>query len=79
VGTSLLASKRQKVLALIKESGRAQEYSVDVLTRLYYAGPKYATAWIMQKKHFKNMETYVDHWKEAKQAVAEATAEGAYA
>jgi soluble lytic murein transglycosylase-like protein len=79
VGTALLASKRAKVLELIKQSGRTQEYTPDVLTRLYYAGPKYATAWILKKTHFKNMETYVDHWKEARQAVAEAMAEGAYA
>lgn len=79
VGTTLLASKRQKVLELIKQSSRTQEYTPDVLTRLYYAGPKYATAWILKKQHFKNLETYVDHWKEARQAVAEATAEGAYA
>lgn len=79
VGTALLAAKRAKVMELIKKSGRTQEYTPDVLTRLYYAGPKYATAWILKKTHFKNMETYVDHWKEARQAVAEATAEGAYA
>lgn len=79
VGTALLASKRKKVMELIKQSGRTQEYTPDVLTRLYYAGPKYATAWILKKTHFKNMETYVDHWKEARQAVAEAMAEGAYA
>lgn len=79
VGTALLASKRKKVLELITQSKRQQEYSPDVLTRLYYAGPKYATAWILTKTHFKNMETYVDHWKEARQAVAEAMAEGAYA
>lgn len=79
VGTYLLASKYKKVLELIKQSGRKQEYTPDVLLRLYYAGPKYATAWILKKTHFKNMETYVDHWKEARQAVAEAMAEGAYA
>lgn len=79
VGTALLASKRKKVLELIAQSKRQQEYTPDVLTRLYYAGPKYATAWILNKTHFRNMETYVDHWKEARQAVAEATAEGAYA
>lgn len=80
VGTLLLAAKRKKVLELIAQSKRQQEYSPDVLTRLYYAGPKYATAWILSKTHFKNMETYVDHWKEARQAVAEAMAEGgAYA
>ena len=79
VGTAVLADHRQKVLALIKASGRTQEYTPDVLTRLYYAGPKYATAWIQKGTHFKNMETYVDHWKEARQAVAEAMAEGAYA
>jgi len=79
VGTYLLATKRAKVLELIKKSGRKQEYTPDVLTRLYYAGPKYATAWILKGTHFKNMETYVDHWKEARQAVAEAMAEGAYA
>lgn len=79
VGTYLLASKYKKVLELIKQSGRTQEYSPDVLLRLYYAGPKYATAWILKKTHFKNMETYVDHWQEARKAVAEAMAEGAYA
>lgn len=79
VGTALLASKYKKVLELIKQSGRTQEYTPDVLLRLYYAGPKYATAWILKKQHFKNMETYVDHWKEARQAVAAAMAEGAYA
>lgn len=79
VGTYLLAQKRAKVLELIKQAGRTQEYTPDVLTRLYYAGPKYATAWILKKTHFKNMETYVDHWKEARQAVAEAMSEGAYA
>ena len=79
VGTALLASKRKKVMELIAQSKRQQEYTPDVLTRLYYAGPKYATAWILNKTHFRNMETYVDHWKEARQAVAEATAEGAYA
>jgi soluble lytic murein transglycosylase-like protein len=78
VGTHLLASKRKTVLALIQKSGRKQEYTSDVLTRLYYAGPKYAQAWILKGTHFKNMETYVDHWKEAKQAVAEAMTEGAY-
>ncbi len=79
VGTALLAAKRQKVLSLIKQSKRKQEYTADVLTRLYYAGPKYATDWILNKTHFKNMETYVDHWKEARQAVAESMAQGAYA
>lgn len=78
-GTAILADHRAKVLQLIKKSGRTQEYTPDVLMRLYYAGPKYATAWILKKTHFKNMETYVDHWKKARQAVAEAMAEGAYA
>lgn len=79
VGTYLLAAKRKAVLDLIAKAGRQQEYDVATLTRLYYAGPKYATAWILNKTHFRNMETYVDHWKEAKQAIAEAMAEGAYA
>lgn len=80
VGTAIYAAHRAKVMELIKQSGRQQEYTPDVLTRLYYAGPKYATAWILKGTHFKNMETYVDHWKEARQAVAEAMAEGgAYA
>ena len=79
IGTALLATKRQKVMDLIKQSGRKQEYTSDVLTRLYYAGPKYATDWILKKTHFRNMETYVDHWKEARQAVAESMASGTYA
>lgn len=80
VGTAIYAAHRAKVMELIKQSGRQQQYTPDVLTRLYYAGPKYATAWILKGTHFKNMETYVDHWKEARQAVAEAMAEGgAYA
>ncbi len=79
VGTYVYAAKRKAVLDLLKKTKRTQEYDPATLTRLYYAGPKYATAWILKGQHFKNMETYVDHWKEAKQAVAEATASGAYA
>lgn len=79
VGTALLAAKRAKVLELVKQSPRKQEYDAGILTRLYYAGPKYATAWILKKQHFKNMEAYVDHWVEARQGVAEAIAEGTYA
>lgn len=78
VGTALLAAKRQKVMKLIAQSKRKQEYTPDVLTRLYYAGPKYATDWILKGTHFRNMETYVNHWIEARQAVAETMASGAY-
>lgn len=79
VGTYVYAAKRKAVLDLLKKTTRKQEYDPATLIRLYYAGPKYAIAWITKGQHFKNMETYVDHWKEAKQAIAEATAEGAYA
>lgn len=79
VGTYVYAAKRKAVLDLLAKTKRTQEYDPATLIRLYYAGPKYAIAWITKGQHFKNMETYVDHWKEAKQAVAEATAEGAYA
>lgn len=79
VGTAVYAAKRKAVLDLLAKTTRQQEYDPATLIRLYYAGPKYAIAWITKGQHFKNMETYVDHWKEAKQAIAEATAEGAYA
>jgi hypothetical protein len=79
VGTYIYAAKRKAVLALLAKTTRKQEYDPATLIRLYYAGPKYAIAWITKGQHFKNLETYVDHWKEAKQAVAEATASGAYA
>lgn len=78
VGTYVLAAKRKAVMDLLKKTTRKQEYDLATLVRLYYAGPKYAAAWITKGQHFKNMETYVDHWKEAKQAVAEAFAEGVY-
>jgi hypothetical protein len=79
VGTYIYAAKRKAVMALLAKTSRKQEYDVATLTRLYYAGPKYAAAWILKAQHFKNLEVYVDRWKQAKQAVAEATAEGAYA
>jgi len=79
VGTYIYAAKRKAVLDLLKKTTRKQEYDPATLIRLYYAGPKYAIAWIAKGQHFKNLEVYVDHWKEAKQAVAEATAAGAYA
>lgn len=79
VGTYVYAAKRKAVADLLTKTKRPQEYDPATLTRLYYAGPKYATAWIMDGTHFRNMETYVEHWKEAKQAIAEAMAEGAYA
>jgi soluble lytic murein transglycosylase-like protein len=79
VGTYIYAAKRKAVLDLLKKTTRKQEYDPATLIRLYYAGPKYAIAWITKGQHFKNLEVYVDHWQTAKQAVAEATAEGAYA
>jgi hypothetical protein len=78
VGTYIYAAKRKAVMELLKKTGRKQEYDLATLTRLYYAGPKYAAAWILKGQHFKNLEVYVDHWRQAKQAVAQATAEGAY-
>jgi soluble lytic murein transglycosylase-like protein len=79
VGTYVLAAKRKAVMALLKKTTRPQEYDLATLVRLYYAGPKYAAAWITKGQHFKNLEVYVDHWQTAKRAVADAISEGAYA
>lgn len=81
VGTYVLASKLKAVKALVAQSTRKQPYDLGVLMRLYYAGPKYAKAFILKGTHFKNMETYVDHWLAARNAVAEVIGEkgGAYA
>lgn len=69
VGTYLLASKRKAVQALLAKTKRKQEYDLGTLTRLYYVGPKYAEAWILKGQHFKNLEVYADHWREAYEAV----------
>lgn len=69
VGTYLLASKRKAVQALLAKTTRKQEYDLGTLTRLYYVGPKYAEAWILKGQHFKNLEVYADHWREAYEAV----------
>lgn len=69
VGTYLLASKRKAVQALLAKTKRKQEYDLGTLTRLYYVGPKYAEAWIMKGQHFKNLEVYADHWRDAYEAV----------
>lgn len=81
VGTYLLAAKLKAVKTLVAQSTRTQPYDLGVLLRLYYAGPKYARAFILKGTHFKNMETYVDHWLAARNAVAEVIGEkgGAYA
>ncbi len=79
VGTLIYAAKRQAVLKLLTQTNRQQTYSPDVLIRMYYAGPKYATAWILNGTHFKDMEVYADHWKAAKDAIAQAMAANAYA
>lgn len=71
VGTYLLASKRKAVQALLAKTKRKQEYDLGTLTRLYYVGPKYAEAWILKGQHFKNLEVYADHWRDAYQAVVQ--------
>jgi soluble lytic murein transglycosylase-like protein len=71
VGTYLLASKRKAVQALLAKTKRKQEYDLGTLTRLYYVGPKYAEAWILKGQHFKNLEVYADHWRDAYNAIAE--------
>lgn len=72
IGTYLYAAKRKAVEALLKKTTRKQVYDLATLTRLYYVGPKYATAWIMKGQHFKDMEVYADHWMEAKKAIQSA-------
>lgn len=80
VGSYLLAQYRKRVMEIVKAVNRPQEYTLDILTRLYYAGPKYTETYIRTGKPFKNMDTYIEHWKQARQAVAAAMAEGgAYA
>lgn len=86
VGTYILAAFRQRVLDAIKANPVKQFHDVSTLTRLRYAGPKYVDDMLAKAKKtedtahpFKNAETYIDHWKEAKQGVAEALAANAYA
>jgi soluble lytic murein transglycosylase-like protein len=86
VGTAIFAAYRQRVLDAIKKNPVAQAHDVGTLTRLRYAGPKYVDSMLAKAKTtadtvhpFKNAEVYVDHWKEAKQGVAEALAAGTYA
>lgn len=86
VGTYILAAFRQRVLDAIKANPVKQFHDVSTLTRLRYAGPKYVDSMLAKAKKtedtahpFKNAEVYIDHWKEAKQGVAEALAANAYA
>ncbi len=82
VGTELYADARKHVAALVAKSAVPQwkqAHSLDTLTRLYYAGPRYVTETLQKAqstedtKHlFRNSETYVDHWRNAMQAVREA-------
>jgi len=86
VGTYILKSYRDKVLALVKKSPVAQVHDLATLTRLYYAGPKYVDNMLRKAKTkeetahpFKNAEVYIDHWRDAMLAVAEVYGAAAYA
>jgi|WetSurMetagenome_2_1015567.scaffolds.fasta_scaffold01699_16 soluble lytic murein transglycosylase-like protein len=77
VGTLILKKYRDTVKGLVDGSKVAQAHSLDTITRLYYAGPKYVQDTLKKAKttedtkhFFKNSETYVDHWRAAKDVVA---------
>jgi soluble lytic murein transglycosylase-like protein len=78
VGTYILRKYRDAVKGLVGGSKVGQVHSLDTLTRLYYAGPTYVSNMIRNAKKtedtahaFKNSETYVQHWKDAKLVVAQ--------
>jgi soluble lytic murein transglycosylase-like protein len=78
VGTYILKKYRDAVKGLVGSSKVAQVHSLDTLTRLYYAGPAYVQKMIKNAKKtedtahaFKDSETYVQHWKDAKLVVAQ--------
>lgn len=77
VGTIVLKKARDAVKGLLERTKTAQAHSLDTLTRLYYAGPAYVQKMLTTATKpedtvhvFKNSETYVQHWKDAKTAVA---------
>ena len=80
IGTLIYSQARAKVAELVKKcKAPSQTHDLSTLTRLYYAGPKYVVAMLQKAKTkeetahvFKNSETYVDHWHDAMQAVAQA-------
>lgn len=78
IGTYILAAYRKKVLDALKANPVKQAHDVSTLTRLRYAGPKYVDNMLAKAKTttdtvrpFKHAEVYVDHWKQAKQAIAD--------
>lgn len=78
VGTYILKKYRDAVKGLVGQSKVAQTHSLDTLTRLYYAGPAYVQKMLKNAKStadtahpFKDAETYVQHWKDAKLVVAQ--------
>jgi soluble lytic murein transglycosylase-like protein len=77
VGTLLLKKARDAVQGLLERTKTSQVHSLDTLVRLYYAGPAYVQKMLTTATKpentahvFKNSETYVQHWKDAKTAVA---------
>jgi soluble lytic murein transglycosylase-like protein len=86
VGTYVLKSYRDKVTALVKACPAPQYHDLSTLTRLYYAGPKYVESMLKKAKTkeetahpFKDAETYVSHWHDAINAIAEVYGNAAYA
>jgi hypothetical protein len=86
VGTYILAAYRKKVLDALKANPVKQAHDASTLTRLRYAGPKYVDSMLAKAKStadtvrpFKRAEVYIDHWKQAKQAIAESLGGKAYA
>jgi hypothetical protein len=69
VGSEIYANYRKTVQGLIAQSGVAQAAPIDVLTRLYYKGPKYVREKILAgqdaSRPYKNAEAAVENWKVA--------------
>jgi soluble lytic murein transglycosylase-like protein len=69
VGSDIYANYRKTVQNLIAQSGVPQAAPIDVLTRLYYKGPKYVREKILAGKDaslpYKNAAAAVENWKVA--------------
>lgn len=78
IGSLIYMQARKKVIELVKACPAPQTHDIPTLTRLYYAGPKYVIAMLRKAKTqadtahpFKRSEVYVDHWRDAMDAIGQ--------
>ena len=79
IGSYIYAQYRKNVQALITQSGVKQSAPLDVLTRLYYKGPKYVKDNILAGEDasypYKDAEKAINNWQIAMNTAAAVTSD----